>query len=228
MSDGAIILLALFALPTAIAVMRGHQSVLAIAFINAFGFVLSLYFTPLAGLAGWLIAMVWALAAVRRRRRLSALQRWEGKRVVIWFALMMVLTGASQAWAAAPGYELDCDAPSVMIGDDTRDDPVIGVRIFYTPDEHAWRVLHVMSTGLIVSRGAQYGIMDATNDHRVQWQGALIRKPSIYMIGELQRGKDGGVSYMEWIYDRAKNNALVMQSIAKCFKPTPPLPRPTM
>ena len=132
--------------------------------------------------------------------------------------------------AAANAYEMNCGAPVVAIGDDVRDNnPVVGTDIQYFPDNHEWRVFHNLQNGLVVSRGVQYAMLDATNDHKVQWQGSLNRNRSLYMVGELRR-VEGHVVYMEWIYNRSHGNALEMQSTAQCQMALPrpaPLPRPT-
>ena len=125
---------------------------------------------------------------------------------------------------AAPAYELICSAPRVALGDDSRDNnPVVSVEIRYVPDDHAWRIFHKLRNGLVVSRSEQYAIQDASGDRRIQWQGTLNRARNLYMIGEVRSG-EGGIAYMEWLYDRHKNNLLVMQASAHC---SPPLPQPT-
>lgn len=118
--------------------------------------------------------------------------------------------------ATASALELNCGAPRVALGDDLRDiNPVIGVTVRYLPDDHQWRVFHQLRNGLVISRSEQYTISDASDARRIQWQGSLNRARNLYMIGEVRRD-EGGLGYMEWLYDRNKNNALVMQASARC------------
>jgi hypothetical protein len=126
--------------------------------------------------------------------------------------------------AAASALELNCGVPRVALGDDPRDNnPVVKIEIRYVADDHQWRVFHHRRDGLVVSRSEQYAIQDASNARTIQWQGSLNRAPHLYMIGEIRRD-EGGLVYMEWLYDRKKNNALVMQASALCASP---LPQPT-
>jgi hypothetical protein len=126
---------------------------------------------------------------------------------------------------AAPAYELICSAPVVALGEDPRDNnPVVSVEIKFLPEEHSWRVFHYLQNGLVVSRSEQYAMTDASNDSKAQWQGSLNRARNLYMIGEVKR-VEGGLVYMEWIYDRNKGNRMVMQSTAACKNITPRLPR---
>jgi hypothetical protein len=129
--------------------------------------------------------------------------------------------------ATASAYDMSCDAPVTALGDTRDNNPVVSTFIQYFPENHQWRVIHYLANGLMVLRAVQYDMRDATNDHRVQWQGPLVRNRSLYMIGELRR-VESGVVYMEWIYDRAKGNTLLMQSTARCEQVMPPaLPQPT-
>jgi Aspartyl protease len=128
---------------------------------------------------------------------------------------------------AVSAFELNCGAPRVALGDEPGDNnPVVSVDIRYIPEDHAWRIFHNRRDGLVVSRSEQYAIQDASNDRRAQWQGSLNRARHLYMIGEVRR-VEKRIVYMEWMYDRKKNNALVMQSTALCTMAAPPLPQPT-
>ena len=128
--------------------------------------------------------------------------------------------------AAAPAYELICAAPQVAVGDEADGNPVVSVEIKFIPEDHAWRIFHYMRNGLVVSRSEQYAVTDASNDRKAQWQGSLNRQRNLYMIGEVKR-VDGGIAYMEWLYDRNKGNRLVMQATANCRSLAPRLPQPT-
>jgi len=128
--------------------------------------------------------------------------------------------------AAASAFEMNCDAPRTYLGEDRSANPVAKIDIKYSPDDHAWRVFHYLRDGLVVSRSEQYAIMDASNDRRTQWQGSLNRQRNLYMIGEVRRVEDG-ILYLEWMYDRSKNNALVMHAAARCAMASPSLPQPT-
>jgi hypothetical protein len=135
-------------------------------------------------------------------------------------ALVLISTTAASA------FELNCGAPRVALGDEPDNNPVVSVEIRYIPEDHAWRVFHNRRDGLVVSRSEQYAIQDASNDRKAQWQGSLNRARHLYMIGEVRRVGDD-IVYMEWMYDRKKNNALVMQATARCTIAAPPLPQPT-
>lgn len=137
-------------------------------------------------------------------------------------ALLMLST------VAASAYDLTCAAPRVALGDDPRDDnPVVSVEIKFIPEEHMWRVFHNRADGLVVSRSEQYAIQDASTDNKAQWQGSLNRARHLYMVGEIKR-VDGALVYLEWLYDRKKNNQLVMHAAARCAKVEAPQPQATM
>jgi hypothetical protein len=105
---------------------------------------------------------------------------------------------------------------------------VVRVEIRFLPEEHSWRVFHHRQDGLVVSRGEQYAIQDASTDNKAQWQGSLNRARHLYMIGEVKR-VDGALYYMEWLYDRKKGNQLVMQAASRCANVTAPkTPEATM
>ncbi len=109
-----------------------------------------------------------------------------------------------------------CGTPTVTIGDTADDNPVTSVEVNYNATDHAWRIFHYRRNGLIVARNEQYAIQDASSDRKSQWQGSLNRNRSLYMIGEARRDDHGQPVYMEWLYDRGKNNQLVMQMSTHC------------
>ena len=72
---------------------------------------------------------------------------------------------------------------------------------------------------------SNYAIQDWTNNRKTQWRGSLKRNRNLVMVGEVRQSADNSTfQYMEWIYDRSKNGALVMQMTAQC---TMALPTPT-
>jgi uncharacterized protein YraI len=108
---------------------------------------------------------------------------------------------------------LTCDRPQVLLGDDPRDpNPVIGIELSYSPQDHAWRIFHHQANGGVVSRSEQYAIVDNTSSNKVQWSGSLNRNRSLFMVGEVK--SDG--YYYEWLYNRSQGNRLDMQLRAKC------------
>jgi hypothetical protein len=145
------------------------------------------------------------------------------KRTFLAATAMLLISTA----AASASYNLHCDAPRVAVGDEPDNNPVVSVDVRYTPEDHAWRVFHNRRDGLVVSRSEQYSIQDASNDRKAQWQGALNRQRNLYMIGEVRRGEGNAIFYYEWLYDRSRNNMLVMQATTRCATPAPPLPQPT-
>ena len=175
-----------------------------------------------------LLASVLLMANTRRRDRSPSSPKSDRsnnrpmKRSLLAAGAMLLISTA-----AASALELNCGTPHVAVGDDPRDNnPVVKIDVRYIPDDHEWRVFHYLRNGLVVSRTEQYAIMDASNDRKTQWQGSLKRNRSLYMIGEVKRVEDGAV-YLEWIYDRNKGNALVMQATARCAMAAPSLPQPT-
>jgi predicted aspartyl protease len=146
------------------------------------------------------------------------------KRVLLATTMVvMLVTGAH-----AGGYELQCGAPRTLIGEDANDsNPVARIAVGYSWDDHTWRVFHQLRSGAVVARQTQYGMTDASNDRRTQWQGRLLRQPWLFMVGEI---KQDGAEYVyhEWMYDSKRGNALVMQAMARCTARTPNnLPTPT-
>ena len=133
-------------------------------------------------------------------------------------AVLLISTAAAQA------LELSCNAPRVALGDERDDNPVVGVEIKYQAEDHAWRIFHHLRNGLVVARSEQYAIQDWTNDRKTRWQGSLNRNRRLVMIGEVRHSANG-VQYHEWLYDRGRGGALVMQMTAQC---TMPLPTPTV
>ena len=126
-------------------------------------------------------------------------------------ALMICATSAF-----AGGYELQCNAPQTLVGEDANDrNPVQRIAVDYSWDDHAWRVFHQLRSGAVVSRQVQYGITDTSNSIKTQWQGKLLRQPWLFMIGEIKKNGNEFV-YHEWMYDTKRGNALVMQAMAQC------------
>lgn len=149
-------------------------------------------------------------------------------RNVIMAAAAVLLAGSTPA---AFAFELNCGAPRVAVGDDLADgNPVVRVEVKYNKDDHAWRIFHHRRDGMVVSRGEQYAMQDATNERKIQWQGSLNRNRSLYMIGEVKRAEDGSTVYMEWMYDKGKGGIVVMHAATRCVKVAPAepaLPTPT-
>ena len=136
------------------------------------------------------------------------------------YLIAAAITAALTASASAADFV--CGAPRVALGDNSRDNnPVVNVEVRHNPDDHSWRIFHILRNGLIVSRSEQYSILDASGSGRTQWRGSLNRQRNLYMIGEIKVDDAGEFGYMEWLYDRNKNNRLVMQSVADCAKATP-------
>jgi hypothetical protein len=134
-------------------------------------------------------------------------------------AVLLISTAAAQA------LELNCSAPRVALGDEPDNNPVVAVEIKYKVEDHAWRIFHHLRNGLVVARNEQYAIQDWTNNRKTQWSGSLNRNRNLVMVGEVRQSVDYSTfQYLEWIYDRSKNGALVMQMTAQC---TMALPTPT-
>ena len=119
-------------------------------------------------------------------------------------------------------------AALLLIGDEPDNNPVVNVSVRYDANDRAWRIFHRLRNGLVVSRSEQYAVLDATSERKTQWQGSLNRNRSLYMVGELKRDDTNGITYMEWMYDRAKGNLLVMQATARCAMAAAPQPEASM
>ena len=133
------------------------------------------------------------------------------KKLLLATAALLALTASSHA------LEISCEAPRVLLGDETFDrNPVVSVDITYVPEDHSWRVFHTLRNGLVVSRSEQYAIMDASNRSKIQWQGSLNRNRALYMVGEVRETTTGSIDYLEWIYDRSKNYRLTMHAVTHC------------
>lgn len=111
-----------------------------------------------------------------------------------------------------------CDRPVVLVGGGGPDpNPVVGVEVSYSED-HVWQIFHHFQQGGVVSRSAQYSMIDMTGNNAIQWKGTQLRDPTRTMIGEL-RAEGNGVFYYEWAY---WNGQLQMNSKAQCFLNGPP------
>jgi hypothetical protein len=139
---------------------------------------------------------------------------------------VLAITSAVTFATAFPSHaqNLICDAPLQIVGQpDTN--PVTRVEVSYFPADHAWRVFHHLADGRVVSRSEQYAMTDATTGPRnVAWQGVLRSARNLTMFGMVMV-KDGTPLYVESIYDTARGNAKVMQSMALCnyAKSSPPV-----
>ena len=131
-------------------------------------------------------------------------------------SLLAAMAAILISTTAASAFEVNCGAPRVAIGDEPDNNPVVNVSVRYDANDRAWRIFHRLRNGLVVSRSEQYAVLDATSERKTQWQGSLNRNRSLYMVGELKRDDTNGITYMEWMYDRAKGNLLVMQATARC------------
>ena len=132
--------------------------------------------------------------------------------------------------AVAGGYNLNCGAPQILVGDQNDPNPVTLAVVRYSWDNRSWGVGYQFRDGGVVVRNNQYAIEDMSNERRTQWQGKLLRQPWLVMVGEIKKAVDGSYyTYNEWLYDTKQGGRLVMQSIARCntFQPKQELPRPT-
>lgn len=110
---------------------------------------------------------------------------------------------------------LICEQPIMLSGGGGPDtNPVVSVEVTYS-DDHSWRVFHHFQQGGVVSRGAQYSIVDMSDNGRVQWKGVQLRDSSRVMIGEIRLSQDKQhIYYLEWAY---WNGVLQMNSRAQCY-----------
>ena len=71
----------------------------------------------------------------------------------------------------------------------------VNVEVRHNPDDHSWRIFHILRNGLIVSRSEQYSILDASGSGRTQWRGSLNRQRNLYMIGEIKVDDAGELTW---------------------------------
>jgi len=113
-----------------------------------------------------------------------------------------------------------CGPARVDVGDPGR----IGVVSTYVAHDSdgAWTIRHTLANGQVVDRSLQYAITDHTSRNAIEWRGALMRDPSLVMVGEAMRlAATGQPTYDEWLY---RNGRLIMHSMALCKFEAPPAP----
>ena len=129
--------------------------------------------------------------------------------------LLMTVAAFALLTTGAQAYEVTCNAPRVLLGADPNDiNPVVSVDLRYVPEDHRGASSTTCATvwWCRVRSNTPFRMPRPTT-----WRSgrAANRQRNLYMVGEVDRGNDGGIYYHEWLYDRNKN-ALVMQSKALC------------
>jgi clan AA aspartic protease (TIGR02281 family) len=132
---------------------------------------------------------------------------------VVMAAATVAFVGHAQA-----ATELNCFPARTLIGDNN---PTSGNRVVKTYVRHSdsgWVVFHTLESAAVIDRSSQYGIVDTSNPSSPdQWTGALNRNPSLIMVGQIRTDlRTGLYYYIEAIYDKAKNGALIVKTVAEC------------
>lgn len=130
------------------------------------------------------------------------------KRLMTTVAVLALLTTGAHAGS------LVCNNPILLITHDTVDtNPVMNSEVDYNNTTHTWRVLHHLADGQVVSRGAQYSMIDYAGQG---WAGTYAKNHSLMMKGEISvNTKTGEATYDEWIWDQT-HNRVEMHSRAQC------------
>jgi predicted aspartyl protease len=119
--------------------------------------------------------------------------------------------------------ELSCLPANILIGNDN---PAPGNRVISTYVRHSrggWLIYHTLESNTIVDRSRQYSISDTSTPIMPhQWTGTYKNNPNWTMIGEIRNDpKTGHYFYFESIYDRARNGALIVKTLAECSRIEP-------
>ena len=125
---------------------------------------------------------------------------------------------ASNGAIAETTLSFDC-TPSVSPSLSDRD-PV--VRTSIAINGTLWRITHVRASGDNVERTDQYRLSDISDQSSLAWQGVLILRPYLKMIGQLSGDRS---EYIETLYDARKGGAEIAQFKSFC-NPTTSQQRP--
>jgi hypothetical protein len=125
---------------------------------------------------------------------------------------------ASNGAIAETTLSFDC-TPSVSPSLSDRD-PVIRTSIAINGT--LWRITHVRASGDNVERTDQYRMSDISDQSSLAWQGVLILRPYLKMIGQLSGDRS---EYIETLYDARKGGAEIAQFKSLC-NPTASQQRP--
>jgi len=137
--------------------------------------------------------------------------RGHARASIAGFAAVLALGGAASAAAI-------CGPARVDVGDPGRN----GVISTYVAHDRngTWTIRHTLANGAVIDRSLQYIITDDSSPNALRWRGALMRNPSLVMVGEAMKlAATGQPTYDEWLY---KNGQLIMHSVALCRFDTPP------
>jgi hypothetical protein len=133
--------------------------------------------------------------------------------------------GALLLFASASRAEtslvLDCKPDPVSGARDK--DPIVSVAV--SVNGLKWRATHLAASGKRYERAEQYGLHDASDQNAPArtWQGTLINRPFLKMVGQIQRAGDN-FTYVETLYDARKSGAKTMELKFSCVSAGTPQP----
>jgi hypothetical protein len=90
-------------------------------------------------------------------------------------------------------------------------DPVVRTSIYV--DSPIWRVTHIRASGDKVERTDQYRMNDISDSGTLAWQGVLLLRPYLKMIGRLSADRS---QYVETLYDARKGGAEIAEFKSLC------------
>jgi hypothetical protein len=116
------------------------------------------------------------------------------KKLLLTTVAVLALTSA----AAAREYPTAVCGQAVVTPYEYDSNPVVFTEVAYNPETHVWQILHHRQDGSIVSRAQQYAIVDSTQGSLAQWEGDLLRNPTLHMVGTM----DHEGHYQERIWNK--------------------------
>jgi clan AA aspartic protease (TIGR02281 family) len=127
-------------------------------------------------------------------------------------------TGSAIVRPVQAATQLWCLPAHTLVGDNN---PSPGNRVVKTYVYHSdvgWLIYHTLESNYIVNRSEQYSIRDSSVAGATQqWTGIFERNPSLIMIGEIKTNHDTAqILYIESIYDKDKNGAVIVRTVAQC------------
>jgi hypothetical protein len=133
-------------------------------------------------------------------------------------AVVIAAATISFVGQAQAATELNCFPARTLIGDNN---PTAGNRVVKTYVRHSdsgWLVFHTLASTAVIDRSSQYSIIDTSNPSSTnQWTGTLNRNPNLIMVGQVRTDlRTGLYYYVEAIYDKAQNGALIVKTVAEC------------
>jgi hypothetical protein len=125
--------------------------------------------------------------------------------------LLVFAAYGSVANSAIADVTLSFDCTPAISPSLSERDPV--VRTAIAIDSNLWRVTHITANGVKVERTDQYRMNDISDQGSLAWQGVLILRPYLKMIGRLSGDRS---EYIETLYDARKGGAQIAEFKSLC------------